>query len=69
MKRHLINYIGSADTDYHTTTYCGLDSYTWSEQFYDNIGSCLVDNENNCTCKKCLYSFKKELRLFKLKNK
>lgn len=69
MKRHLIRYIGSAETDYHTTTCCGMDSDKWSEQFADNVGSCLVDNANDCTCKKCLTSFEKELREFEARQK
>lgn len=69
MKRHLIKYIGNAETDYNTTTYCGLNSDKWSELFTDNVSNCLVDNANDCTCQKCLTSFLKELREFEEKKR
>jgi len=57
MKKHLIKYIGDAETDYHTTTYCGLDSDFWSEKFYDNVDKTLTQISYECTCKRCIKSF------------
>lgn len=64
MKRHLIKFIGSDETDYHTLTYCGLDSDEWSEDFGENVDKTLTRNRNEVTCKKCINACEKEMREF-----
>jgi len=69
MKRHLIKYSGDSEVDYYTTTYCKLNSDSWSEKFSDNTGETLTDNSGKCTCKKCLKAYKKERRINHDKNR
>ena len=66
MKTHLIKYVGSSVEDYYTTTYCGMNSDNWSENFNDNMHETLTDFKHECTCKKCLASAKKERKELKL---
>ena len=67
MKTHLIKHIGSADSDYHTTTYCGMDSDYWSENFADTVDKTLTTDNSKVTCKKCIISFEKEISKFERK--
>lgn len=64
MKRHLIKFIGSAEMDYHTSTYCRMHSDEWSENFGENLDKTLTQKESECTCKKCLNAYKKEIAQF-----
>jgi len=65
MKRHLIKFIGSAEMDYHTSTYCRIHSDGWSEDFVDNIDKTLTQNRSETTCNRCINAYEKELREFK----
>ena len=62
MKRHLIKFIGSVEMDYHTSTYCGMHSDEWSEQFSENVDKTLTQSRNKSTCKKCINAYEKEMR-------
>ncbi len=64
MERHLIKYIGSAAVDYHTSTYCGMQSDEWSEDFAERPDKTLTQKKSECTCKGCLDAHKKELARF-----
>lgn len=61
MKIHLIKYVGSADVDYFTRTYCGKHSEEWSEEFDDNLPFNLAETRNATTCKNCLKAYDKAL--------
>jgi hypothetical protein len=61
MKKHLIEHIGDSGVDYHTWTYCGLDSEKWSEDFDHNVDKNLTRNINAVTCKRCIGAYKKEI--------
>jgi hypothetical protein len=64
MKRHLIKFIGSAEMDYHTSTYCKMHSDKWSEEFGENADKTLTQSRNDTTCKRCINAYEKELREF-----
>ena len=64
MKRHLIKFIGSAEMDYHTTTYCRMHSDEWSEEFGENVDKTLTCNRNEATCQRCVNAYEKEMREF-----
>jgi hypothetical protein len=65
MKRHLIKFIGSAEMDYQTSTYCGMHSDEWSEDFGENVDKTLTKNRGETTCKRCINSYEKQIREFK----
>lgn len=60
MKRHLIKFIGSAEMDYHTSTYCNMHSDEWSEEFGENVNKTLTKKRDEATCKKCINAYYKE---------
>ena len=64
MKTHLIKHISSAECDYITTTYCGLHSEEWSEEFGENVDKLLTQDINKCSCQKCIKAYNNELVKF-----
>jgi hypothetical protein len=69
MKRHLIKFTGSSEMDYTTTTYCGMYSDKWSEEFRDNTDTTLTTDVAETTCKRCISAYKKDLSEFEKRNK
>jgi hypothetical protein len=62
MKRHLIKFIGSAEMDYQTSTYCGMNSDEWSKNFGENVDKTLTKDRCETTCKRCINSYEKQIR-------